>query len=43
MTPTTRRRPPYRLAAVLISGLVVMMAVQLVFQLPKAVAAVRTR
>lgn len=43
MTPTTRRRPPYRLAAVLIAGLVVMMAVQLVFQLPKAVAAVRTK
>ena len=40
-TPT--RRPPYRLAAVMIAGLVVMLAVQLVVQVPRAVAAVRTR
>lgn len=40
-TPT--RRPPYRLAAFMIVGLVVMLAVQLAVQVPKAVAAVRTR
>jgi hypothetical protein len=43
MTPTrSTRRPPYRLAAVMIAGLVVVLAVQLVVQVPKAVAAVQT-
>ena len=40
MTPTTRRTP-YKLFAAMLAGLVVVMAVQLVFQVPKAVAAVK--
>jgi hypothetical protein len=39
---TTTRRPPYRLAAVMLALLVAVVSVQLVIQLPKAVAAVRT-
>lgn len=40
MTPTTRRTP-YKLFAAMLAGLVVVTAVQLVFQVPKAVAAVQ--
>ena len=38
---TTTRRPPYRLAAVMLTLLVAAVSVQLVVQWPKAAAAVR--
>lgn len=41
MTPTPRR-PPYRLAAAMLALLVAVVSVQLVVQLPKAVAAARS-
>ncbi len=41
MTTTNSRRPPYRLLAVMLAVLVAGVAVQLVGQLPKAVAAAR--
>jgi hypothetical protein len=39
---TPHRPPPYRLFVVMIAGLVVALAAQLVYQLPRAMAAAQT-
>ena len=39
---TPHRPPPYRLFVVMVAGLVVALAAQLVYQLPRAMAAVQT-
>lgn len=41
-TAKTHRPPPYRLLVVMLASLAVMLAAQIMFQLPKAMAAVQT-